>query len=603
MPTPYDGKVGLWHVSGGWVGEATIEELCQAAKQQCPVADAIWVKTSNGRVWQGENDTKAAMEINGPADIAKWIGVLNTFNLEFHAWAVIMGSDIATETARVVEACKVPGVKSIILDVEPHDGYWQGSAAQVGQLMTGIRNALGSSFHIGISVDPRRNYYSAISPDAWRPYINSVHPQVYWELMGRTPQDVLDETYVVWGNYGLPIIPVLQGWANADSIRTAQDIARSVRGATGLSYFRLGVISPLQFEAINAEIVGEEIGPDSVKRFYGWEKIIAPGEAGYAEGTHTGQPITAETKSLTSARGQLIRYKKTEAAQDRIWVQWTPQLPNPGLYEISVYIPGRHATTAQARYHIHGITGAASELLVRLNQNIYYNVWVPLVVYEFTGKQGSGQVNLTDLTSESDKEIAFSAIRWREVVEQEQLVVDPSSGFDPPVGTAEERLSGQVWPGKWYDATGFATYYTTVGPAYHTGADLNLASDADRNAPVYAPAKGVVTFSGKGSGTWGQLIVIRHDPLSDGSIVWSRLAHVTNRLVSEGDRVDRGQQVANVGNADGQLPYHLHIDIVKTSVVESNPNHWPGNNLDAVLRNYVDPRQFIIDHRPPGRAG
>ena len=41
MPTPYDGKVGLWHVSGGWVGEPTIEALCQTVKQQCPVADRL----------------------------------------------------------------------------------------------------------------------------------------------------------------------------------------------------------------------------------------------------------------------------------------------------------------------------------------------------------------------------------------------------------------------------------------------------------------------------------------------------------------------------------------------------------------------------------
>jgi len=602
MPTPYDGKVSLWHVSGGWVGEPTIEALCQNAKQQCPVADAIFVKTSNGKYWQGEYDTKAEMEINGPADITKWIDTLNSLGLEFHAWAVVKGTDIAAETSRVIDACKVPGVKSMILDVEPHDNFWEGTEAQVGQLMTGIRNAVGTSFHIGISVDPRRNYYSAISPDAWRPYINSVHPQVYWELMGRTPRDVIDETYVVWGNYGLPIIPVLQGWANADSIRDAQDIARSVRGAAGLSYFRLGVISPLQFQAINEEIVDEEVGPDYVKRFYGWEKVIAPGEAGYADGTHTGQSVSAVTNSFTSARGQLIKYKKTEQAGDSVWAQWSPQLPTPGLYEISVYVPGRHATTTQARYHIHGVTGVASELLVRLNQNIYYNVWVPLLVYEFTGKQGSGQVNLTDLTSEPNKEIAFTAIRWREVVEQEQLPTDPGSGFDPPVGTSDERMSSDVWPGKWYDATGFASYYTTVGPAYHTGADLNLAADADRNTPVYSPARGTVTFSGRGSGTWGQIIVIRHDPLPDSTVVWSRMAHVTNRLVNEGDRVDRGQQIARIGNAEGLLPYHLHFDIAKTSVIESNPTHWPGSNQDSVLRNYVDPRQFILDHRPPGRA-
>ena len=602
MATPYDGKVGLWHVAGSWVGEPDIATLASSVKQQCPVADAIYVKTSNGKDWQGVFDTKPSMEINGPSDIAKWVSTLASYGLETHVWCVLKGQDIQAEIARVVEAASVPGVKSMILDVEPYTGYWQGTRAQVTQLMSGVRSALGQSFHIGISVDPRRQHYASIYPDAWRPYVNSVHPQVYWEEMRREPEDVLNETYVVWGGYGLPIYPVLQGYASdPNSIRRAQDLARSVRGATGLSYFRLGVIGPMQFQAINEEFVDEEVGPDKVLRRYGWEKIISPDDVGYRDGTRSGQATSTVFTQFTSVRGHIIKYKKTEVARDTVWAQWTPQLPAKGIYEISVYVPGRHATTRNAKYHIHGVAGVGTELLVSLNQYIYSDQWVPLVVYEFDNtKPDGGQVNLTDLTGESNLEIAFTAIRWRQVIEQIQP--EEEAGFDPPVGTAQERLSSKVWPGRWYDATGYATYYTAVGPAYHTGADLNLPGDADRNTPVYTPADGVVTFSGRSSGTWGRLIVIRHDPLPDGTVVWSRLAHITNPLVKEGDRVERGQQVASIGNAEGQLPFHLHFDIAKTDILERNPGHWPGSNLDLVRRHYVDPRLFIEQHRPPGRV-
>jgi murein DD-endopeptidase MepM/ murein hydrolase activator NlpD len=119
---------------------------------------------------------------------------------------------------------------------------------------------------------------------------------------------------------------------------------------------------------------------------------------------------------------------------------------------------------------------------------------------------------------------------------------------------------------------------------------------------VYAAADGVVTFSGRGGGTWGRLIVIRHDPLPDSTVVWSRSAHIRNPLVSEGDRVTRGQQIATVGSAEGMLPFHLHFDIAKTNIMELRPGHWPGTDLGQVLKHYVDPRQFIEDHRPPGRA-
>jgi murein DD-endopeptidase MepM/ murein hydrolase activator NlpD len=598
MSTPYDGKIGLWHFKGEALGESSIQELADTIKNWAPASDAIWVKTSDGDTWEGEFDS-GEMAVNGVSDIARWVDVLADNGLEFHAWANVTGENVAGEIDRVVEAANVPGVRSMILDVEPYEGHWQGTQEDVTALMSGIRNRLGTDFHIGISVDPRQQHYASIFPGRWRPYVDSVHPQVYWVSMGRDPQDLLDETYVVWGAYEKPIYPVLQGTADPNSLRRAQNLARSVRGATGLSYWRLGVIGPLQFPVIQAEKVEEEVGPDDILRRYGWEKIVAPYEAGYHDGTQTGQPSSSVFREFTSVRGHKTKYKATGKTRDTVWAAWRPSIPEDGIYEVSVYIPSRHATTRNAEYHIHGIKGRGTELLVKLRQERYSNQWVPLVVYEFEQGAEGAQVNLTDLTGEDGLEIAFGAVRWRQVVEQTEPPV--GAGFDPPVGTAEERLSSEVWPNDWYDATGYATYYTTVGAAYHTGADLNLPHDADKDTPVYAPADGRVTYSARNLGSWAWLIVIRHDPLADGTVVWSRCAHVANPIVSEGDIVERGQQICSIGNADGQLAFHLHFDIAVTDVLERNPGHWPGNNLDGVLQNYVDPRAFILAHRPPGR--
>ena len=35
----------------------------------------------------------------------------------------------------VAQAANAPGVKSVILDVEPYDGFWQGDAAAATQYM------------------------------------------------------------------------------------------------------------------------------------------------------------------------------------------------------------------------------------------------------------------------------------------------------------------------------------------------------------------------------------------------------------------------------------------------------------------------------------
>ena len=179
--------------------------------------------------------------------------------------------------------------------------------------------------------------------------------------------------------------------------------------------------------------------------------------------------------------------------------------------------------------------------------------------------------------------------------------------INSPVGTALERASGDIWPGHWFDATGFATHYRLYGNvwAYHTGADLNLnvpAWDSDKNAPVYAVADGTVTFSGVGTGTWGWIIIIKHTH-PNGSLFYSRSAHVNHfqfPVVSTGAKVSRGQVIAHIGDADGKFPAHLHFDISHTNILQQNASHWPGNNLADVHTNYSDPRQFIMNNWSSG---
>lgn len=157
--------------------------------------------------------------------------------------------------------------------------------------------------------------------------------------------------------------------------------------------------------------------------------------------------------------------------------------------------------------------------------------------------------------------------------------------FTSPVGTAEERASGVIWPGKWLDANPYLHHYEK---GYHTGADLNLNSptwDSDKHAPVYAIADGIVTCA-KAFNVWGNVIVTDHG-------VFARYAHVATMLVSPGQVVKQGDQIATIGNADGKQPYHLHFDISPTEILLNQPNHWPGQDRNAVIANYLDPYIFL----------
>jgi murein DD-endopeptidase MepM/ murein hydrolase activator NlpD len=173
--------------------------------------------------------------------------------------------------------------------------------------------------------------------------------------------------------------------------------------------------------------------------------------------------------------------------------------------------------------------------------------------------------------------------------------------FDAPIGTVLERSqrSPGKWPGKWYDATGYAKMYT-VPPnptAYHTGADFNLPNDGDAHAAVFAPANGMIVFAGE-LAVWGKVVIIKH-VLPNGAPLWSRLAHLEAIMVAKGAVISIGEQVGTVGNANGRYAYHLHYDIASIDL-GATPGDWPGMNLAKVKGNYVNP---LIMMDPPVDRG
>lgn len=609
---PYQNGVAIWHWRGDSVPESTIEQYARSIRQVAPHVTAILVKTSDysstrGARWMSAWDTKAAMAIDGPAGIDRWVDTLSRIGLDFHAWAVPVGGDLNAEADLIIQACLRPGVKSMILDVEPYDGFWSAGQASIRPFMTRIRRALPANFHIGMAVDPRVQHFRTIFPNEWRPFINSIHPMAYWTTMRRDPDDVLEETYRVWGPYGLPIIPALQGDAPADEIAEARVYAISTGGAKGLSWWRAGVIGPVEWNAINkpmSDATPPKPTPPDI--MYGESQVIKPGEAGYNDFSYSGQ---RELVEFTNTWGWKAFYTSTQTRASRSAARWAPTISKVAKYEVSVFVPGRHSSTTNARYRIHGVTGTSSEVVVPVNQSQVSNQWVTLGVFDLDPRSiNAGTVFLNDLTGEDGKEIAFDAVRWQEVI-----YVDPgdggsvpegyADGYDQPVGTDAERSGTTVWAGKWYNASTFAKLYFVGTPseAYHTGADLNLPGDGDARSPVYAAASGLVTFAGR-LPIWGNVIIIRHDPLvGSGTVMYSRYGHVENMRVAFNDRVTRGQQIASVGNAFGRFAFHLHYDLSPTNVLKDNPQDWPGKKLDRLLKNYVDPEIFIRQNRPKKR--
>lgn len=621
--TPYDSLVGLWHHWGRKASNQTIDDFARTIQQRAPAIKAVFIKTHHGPKWMSEwGDSSPSLAISGADSIRRWVETLNKYNMEFHAWCVPEGIDLPNEAQRMIDVANVPGVKSLILDVEPYTGFYKGPRSSVRPLMSQVRANIAGGFHISMSVDPRPQHFKTIFPDEWFPFVGSILPQVYWRTFQVTPDKALADAYSTWQGYRRPIYPVFQvlGGISAEMTR-ARSLAISQYRATGLSWWLHSAITEDTWATLNVAMDGTvpttpTLPPDTTPRPdpnpipnrptvpTGLTITVRPNDATYRDGTYDGSTVSDKVRTFTNARGTLAKFMPTSATQSNVWARWSPQINKSAWYEVSAFVPSTNATTNRARYKVHGIEGRDAELEVQIAQDNFNDVWVPLgTFYLNANNPQAGMVFLNDLTGESNLLIALDGMRWRELGFNSGAVAD---GFDPPIGSAAERAGAKVWPGGWFDATGFGTRYRIGSPAeaYHTGSDLNLnvpTWDTDANSPIYATASGVVTTM-KIFNVWGYVIIIRHDPLaSTGQVVYSRYGHITSPRVREGQRVQRGDQIANVGNAQGTQPYHLHYDVSPTEILAAKPDHWPKLNFASLQANYINPRIWISNNRPARR--
>lgn len=87
--------------------------------------------------------------------------------------------------------------------------------------------------------------------------------------------------------------------------------------------------------------------------------------------------------------------------------------------------------------------------------------------------------------------------------------------------------------------------------AFHEGLDFS----ADLGTPIFAAAGGIVT-NAEQMPDYGKIVKIEH-----GSGLETRYAHISKFLVKVGDRVEKGQKIAEVGSTGRSTGPHLHYEI------------------------------------------
>ena len=110
-----------------------------------------------------------------------------------------------------------------------------------------------------------------------------------------------------------------------------------------------------------------------------------------------------------------------------------------------------------------------------------------------------------------------------------------------------------IWPaeGQLSSTFGMRSSPFTGQGRMHAGLDISNRP----GTPIISPAKGTVTFSGW-DGAYGICVLINH-----GNNISTRYAHMLRSAVREGQVVNRGDIIGNIGNTGRSTGPHLHYEV------------------------------------------
>jgi murein DD-endopeptidase MepM/ murein hydrolase activator NlpD len=165
----------------------------------------------------------------------------------------------------------------------------------------------------------------------------------------------------------------------------------------------------------------------------------------------------------------------------------------------------------------------------------------------------SGNQDYQTLAVRIDRTIKESQLREQSVLDlweslsEKQSLMNAIPNIRPARGWITSRFGYRISP-------------FTGRPALHAGIDFAAAP----GSPVYAPADGVVSFAGYDEG-YGKMVAIDH-----GYGYSTRFGHNSQIYVQVGQRVNRWDIIAAVGNTGRSTGPHCHYE-VRVNGIPRNP--------------------------------
>lgn len=128
----------------------------------------------------------------------------------------------------------------------------------------------------------------------------------------------------------------------------------------------------------------------------------------------------------------------------------------------------------------------------------------------------------------------------------------------------------------------------------HNGVDYA----ATCGTKIYAPADGTVTMAGWKNGTAGNVITIQHDDFVDKNgniletVISTNYYHLLKFLVNDGDFVEQGEVIAEVGSTGRSTGCHLHWELMVDGVKVDPTPYLSDEEVDPEI--YTEEKSNVV---------
>ena len=178
------------------------------------------------------------------------------------------------------------------------------------------------------------------------------------------------------------------------------------------------------------------------------------------------------------------------------------------------------------------------------------------------GEYGAADVvaNVTYVNGVETERTILSSVTLKEPVTEQRLQGTKERPTWLPTGTFRWPISGRIT-----STFGGRSSPGGIGSTNHKGIDIA----GSYGIPVYASDGGTVTYAGWMSG-YGYLVQISH---GNGYVTY--YGHNSSLLVSVGDHVYKGQQIARMGSTGNSTGNHCHFEVRYNGVPKNPLNYLP----------------------------